>query len=231
MSQRDFWNGFGAGTAVGVLAGIGSALTWSALRSRHHANEIVRVEKTVQIGRPIHEVFHAWSDLGSLPRHIPMIRSVRPFGRRSHWMADISGKRFEWDAELVQDVENQALGWRSLSGPKHTGRISFAPLGNDTLVHVQMNYAPPLGAMGRAVLEIFDRVDQYIEQALRDFKASLEGKGQENAQQHRATGTENVRPVEAGASTPPPSAGGAQTSRYGNQEQTVEYTRPPDAKS
>jgi uncharacterized membrane protein len=231
MSQRDFWNGFGAGAAVGVIAGVGSALTWRAVRGRSIASEVMRVEKTVQIGRPLDDVFHAWSDLASLPRYIPMIRSVRPFGRRSHWMADIKGKRFEWDAELVQDMDNQALGWRSLSGPKHTGRISFAPLGNDTLVHVQMNYVPPMGSMGRAVLETFEHVDQYIEQALRDFKAALEGKGQENAQPRRATGTEGARPVEAGVSTPPPSAGTAQTSRYGNQEQTIEYTRPPDAKS
>ena len=231
MSQRDFWNGFGAGAAVGVVAGIGSALTWRALRTQTQAPDVLRIEKTVQIGRPLPEVFQAWSDLASLPRYIPMIRSVRPFGRRSHWLLNIDGKTFEWDAELVQDVGNQALGWRSLSGPKHTGRISFAPLGNDTLVHVQMNYAPPGGAMGRAILEASDQVHKHVEQALRDFKASLEGKGQENAQQRRATGTDNGRPVEAGVSTPPPSAG-AQTSRYGNQEQTtIEYTRPPEAKS
>jgi hypothetical protein len=80
------------------------------------------------------------------------------------------------------------------------------------------------------VLETFDRVDQYVEQALRDFKAALEGKGQE-----RATGTFGAgspgggRPVEAGVSTPP--SAGAQTSRFGNQQETVEFTRPPEAKS
>jgi len=219
--QRDFWSGFGAGAAAGMFAGIGAAVAWRALRSGKQDADILRLEKTVQVGRPVEEVFRAWAELENLPELIGMVKRVRPFGRRSHWVVEINGKTFEWDAELVQVAPNQALGWKSVAGPKHTGRINFAPLGENTLIHVQMNYAPPLGPFGRAVLEAFDRVDQYVEQALRDFKASLEGKGQE-----RATGTFGGRPVEAGVSTPP-----AQTSRFGNQQETVEFTRPPEAKS
>jgi hypothetical protein len=36
--------------------------------------------------------------------------------------------------------------------------------------------------------------------------------------------------VDAGVSMPP-SSSGRQTSRFGNQEETVDYTRPPEAKS
>lgn len=237
MSQKDFWGGFGAGAAAGMFAGIGAALAWRAVRSGSQDSDVLRLEKTVQVGRPVHEVFRAWSELENLPGFIGMVKRVRPFGRRSHWTVEINGKAFEWDAELIQVVPNQALGWKSVSGPKHTGRINFAPLGDNTLIHVQMNYAPPLGPFGRALLETFDRVDQYVEQALRDFKSSMEGKGQE-----RATGTFGSgfgsagRPVETGYSTPP-SAGSAQTSRFGNQEvgpseqSPVEFTRPPEAKS
>lgn len=232
MSQRDFWSGFGAGAAAGTLAGIGAAIGWRAWRTGNQEPEVLRLEKTVQIGRPVEEVFRAWSDLSNLPTYIHLLEYVRPFGRRSQWAATIHGRRFEWDAEMIQNIPNQALGWRSVSGPKHTGRISFAALGNDALVHVQMNYAPPFGAFGRAVLEASDRVDQYVEQALRDFKAALEGKGRENIEQRRATGTESGRaPIEAGVSTPPPSAGtDHQVSRFGNQQQPVEYTAPPEAK-
>lgn len=240
MSQRDFWSGFGAGAAAGIFTGIGATVAWRSFRTGNQDADVLRLEKTVQVGRPVHEVFRTWSELENLPEYIGMVKRIRPFGRRSHWTIEINGKAFEWDAELIQVVPNQALAWKSASGPKHTGRIHFAPLGDNTLVHVQMNYVPPLGAFGRAVLETFDRVDQYVEQALRDFKASLEGKGLE-----RATGTFGAvspaaaggRPVEAGFSTPP-SAGSAQASRFGNQElggeqagQSVEFTRPPEAKS
>jgi uncharacterized membrane protein len=231
MSQKDFWGGFGAGAAAGVLTGIGATIAWRAWRTGNQEPEVLRLERTVQIGRPVEEVFRAWSDLGDLPNHIRLLERVRPFGRRSQWTARINGRIFEWDAEMIQNLPNQALGWRSVDGAKHTGRISFAPLGSDTLLHVQMNYAPPFGAFGRAVLETTDRVEQYVEQALRDFKASLEGKGQESAEQRRATGTESGRPIEAGFSTPPP--GGMQTSRFGNQpetEESIEYTAPPEPK-
>ncbi|HTK95750.1 MAG TPA: SRPBCC family protein [Terriglobales bacterium] len=230
MSQKNFWGGFGAGAGAGVLAGIGASIAWRAWRTGNQQPEVLRLEKTIQIGRPVDEVFHTWSDLPNLPDYVGLLKRVRPFGHRSHWTAEIGGRSFEWDAELVQDLRNQALGWRSISGPKHTGRISFAPIGNDTLVHVQMNYAPPFGAFGRAVLEASTRVEQYVEQALRDFKAALEGKGQEHIEQ-RATGTDAGRPIEAGVSTPPSGPGSMQTSRFGSQPETIEYTRPPEAKS
>jgi hypothetical protein len=74
-----------------------------------------------------------------------------------------------------------------VKGPKHTGRINFARLGNDTLVHVVMNYAPPAGAISSGVVEAFGRVEGVLEEALREFKAGLEGKGQEDSR--RMTGT------------------------------------------
>lgn len=64
-----------------------------------------------------------------------------------------------------------------MSGPKHSGRINFARLGNDTLVHVTMNYAPPLGRLGRLLAPVTDHLESKIEEALRDFKRSLEEPG------------------------------------------------------
>src|SRR5258706_11290378 len=83
MSQKDFWGGFGAGAAAGVFAGIGAALTWRALRSGNQEPDILRLEKTVQIGRRVDEVFRAWSDLEALPEHVSMIKRVRSFRSRA----------------------------------------------------------------------------------------------------------------------------------------------------
>jgi hypothetical protein len=155
-----------------------------------------------------------------------------------------------WEAEITQRIENEAIGWKSVSGPKHTGRIDFSPLGDDTIVHVAMNYAPPM-QMGRLFSPIWGRLEHYIDEALRDFKATLEGKGQEGRDfqrrsagrvaggatgtsamnQQRATGTFGATtPGGAGASTPEDLNRSTQTGRFGGPEQTVEYNRPPEAK-
>ena len=92
-------------------------------------------------------VFHAWSDFENFPRLVRLVEDVRVNGKRSHWKVRLNGRTLEWDAELTQNIPNQALGWKSLNGPKHTGRINFSPLGRDTVVHVVMNYGPPGGEL------------------------------------------------------------------------------------
>ncbi|MCI0351754.1 MAG: hypothetical protein L0Z53_20225 [Acidobacteriales bacterium] len=94
-----------------------------------------------------------------------------------------------------------------------------------------MNYAPPLGVFSRAVTPLADHLEYYIERVLRDFKASLEGKGKER----------RVAPADLATGTLGLASGGvqqAQAGRFGGVEQAVEYTRPtqpapfsqPDAK-
>jgi uncharacterized membrane protein len=120
------------------------------------------------------EVFAAWSRLEDLPQRISCVRSIDTSGQGSNWIVQIDGREFDFDAETYQLIPNQAIGWKSVTGPKHSGRINFAPLGDDTLVHISMNYAPPLGRFGRLLAPVTDHLESEIEQALRDFKRSLE---------------------------------------------------------
>jgi uncharacterized membrane protein len=181
MASRRFWRGFAAGAAAGAGAGVGS---WFLARSVFGRPErsVVRLEKSLQIGRPIEEVFRAWSDFERLPSLVRMLEEVRVRGKRSHWRVRLNGRSFEWDAELTQNIPHQALGWKSVKGPKHTGRINFSPLGRDSEIHVVMNYAPPGGELAGNLTGQTAALEHYLSQALRDFKAALEGKGQESAQ-------------------------------------------------
>jgi uncharacterized membrane protein len=226
MRRRNhFWSGFAVGATSGVAALLGLNTLASARRRR-----VVRLEHSLQIGKPVAEVFDAWTQLERLPAMSELIRDVESFGRHSRWVAHVDGKDFEWEAELVHLVPNQEIGWKSLRGPKHTGRITFTPLGDNTLVQVTMNYVPPLGIFSRTLAPLSDHLEYYIDRVLRDFKAALEGKGKER----------EVAPAELATGTLGPAAGGLQqqASRFGGVEQPVEYTRPtqpapfsqPDAK-
>jgi hypothetical protein len=157
----------------------------------------------------------------------------------------VDGRTLEWDAQVEQRIANQAIGWKSLSGPKHTGRIHFAPVGSDTLVHIVMNYAPPGNAWTRPFVQPLEgRLENYIEQVLRDFKACLEencdqdqqfgglssrlgptGVSNTAQQQERATGTFGPSPASRGERTTNPL--GVEPAPNPNP---VDYTRPPEAK-
>jgi uncharacterized membrane protein len=229
--RRRARRGFGLGVAVGV--GIGTAI-WliPELVGRARRSHIVRLQKSIQIGAPTAEVFERWANLQNLPRVSSDVRDVQKQGPRSHWKVGLGGADLEWDAEIEQLIPNQAIGWKSVSGPKHTGRITFSPIENDTLVQVTMNYAPPLRLFLPFVTPMTGRIEGVIERVLRDFKASAEGRGsgtQRMPSQRVGPGTSmsqsNIaRATGTGDITP------EKVDRFGKRANPVEYTRPPEAK-
>lgn len=216
MAQKHFWSGFAAGAAA-ALGGL-----WAANSvGRGSSSRIIRLEKSVQIGRPVSEVFETWSDFSRLPEFSNIIRRVDRYGDRSHWLVDINGRPFEWDAELTQIIPNEAIGWKSVGGTKNTGRITFSAIGDDTLVHVQMNYAPPFRMLRPLLSGMSGQIEGYIEQALRDFKNALESREPAARTGAQATGTYGPGPEMLTRNT---------NEKYGAPSVPVEYTRPPDAK-
>lgn len=175
FTRENFWSGFAAGAAVGAVAGIAGVLV-ARRRSTDIDSHVIRLEKSVNIGRPVQSVFAAWSSFERLPQWINFVRRVERYGTHTRWLVNIDGREFEWDAQITQVKPNEAIGWKSLNGPKHTGRITFSPLGSQTVVHVLMNYAPLLPGLG-SMLPMEQHLEQWIERGLREFKLALEREG------------------------------------------------------
>lgn len=224
MPRRRFWNGFAAGATAGAGVAIGALLVADRIGHTRSAN-VVRLQKTLQIGRPVNEVFGAWASLGQVQQWSSIVRNIERTGNHSHWVVDIEGRRIEWDAEVEQYIPNQAIGWKSLRGPKHTGRISFSPLGNDTLVSVTMNYSPRFRIFRPFAASISERIESYVDQVLRDFKAMLEGRPGSYSRQPstaRATGT-------FGGFTEPPQS--EEHTRFSAPSSPLDASRPVESKS
>jgi uncharacterized membrane protein len=178
MIVRSYWKGFATGAAA--CAGVAVTATLIAKFFGHYAY-VQRFEKTLQIGRPVEVVFNAWTNPETLLEASSIVEELSVSDDHSHWKIVVDGKHVEWDAKIEQLIPNQAIGWKSIRGPKHTGRIVFSPLGNNTIVHLTMNYAPPFLLRFPFVQPMSGCIQRSIEQVLRDFKAVMEGKGQEQA--------------------------------------------------
>src|SRR5947208_206315 len=78
----------------------------------------VSVDEAVTINRPPAEVYAVWRDLERLPTFMENLVSVRRLdGRRSHWTAKAPvGRTVEWEAEIINDIPNQLLAWRTVEG-------------------------------------------------------------------------------------------------------------------
>ena len=141
----------------------------------------IHVREAVRLEVPIEEVYRAWRRLENLPRFMShLVRVTETDGRRSHWVAaGPAGLRVEWDAEIVNEVENKTLGWRSLPGSEvvTAGSVNFDRVraGRSTQVTVHLQYAPPAGRAGAIVAGLFGRApSQTIREDLRRFKQQLE---------------------------------------------------------
>ena len=100
--------------------------------------------------------------------------------RRSHWVTNgPGGVIVEWDAEIINEVENRILAWRSLPGSDvvTAGSVNFDTVrgGRSTQVSVHLQYAPPAGRVGGFIAWLFGREpSQTIREDLRRFKHLLE---------------------------------------------------------
>lgn len=186
MARDSFWKGFAAGAAAGT-----GAVLLPQLVGRAGASRIIRLEKSIQIGRPVEEVYAAWTDWDRLPRATENIADIRHYGDRSHWRIQIDGRTFEWDAVVEQRIPNQAIGWKSVNGIKHAGRVTFSPIVSDTLVLVTMNYAPPTRVLRPFMSPLAGHMEGLIEKVLRQFKASVESRprGMQGSSERMGPGT------------------------------------------
>jgi uncharacterized membrane protein len=245
MSQKQFWGGVavGSGAVIGVMYASGVL--------GQNQGRIIRIEKSVQIGANIENVFREWAHFERIPQYCRYITHVRNLGvDRSEWTANIDGHIFQWQAEVTQVIPNQVIGWKSVGGSRHSGRITFAPIGGDTLVHVQMNYVPS-SILARPMLTVIGgRIEGYVEQALRDFKSELEILDHESEflpNEYRESAEllpHNVMVGNFRRTSRPSQVRGEATGTLGTSEApnanpvygspdspTVDYTRPPDENS
>ena len=138
------------------------------------------VEETIAINRPIEELYRFWRNLENLPHFMSHLESVeRITDTLSRWRAKgPGGTTLEWNAEIINDVPNKVIGWRSIEGSDvvSAGSVNFesAP-GGGTRLRVRMQYSPPGGKVGAALAKLLgsDAATE-IREDLRRFKQQVE---------------------------------------------------------
>lgn len=140
----------------------------------------INVQEAVTINRSIEELYRFWRNLENLPHFMRHLESVeRITDTISHWRArGPAGTSVEWNAEIINEVPNQVIGWQSLEGADvvSAGSVNFddAP-GRGTRVSVRLQYSPPGGKVGAAVARLFGRdAETEIREDLRRFKQLVE---------------------------------------------------------
>jgi len=141
----------------------------------------VHVRDSVRVELPVADIYRFWRRLENLPRFMTHLdRVTESSDGKSHWVAaGPAGLAVEWDAEIINEVENKLIAWRSLPGSDvvTAGSVRFdeARAGRTTQVSVHLQYAAPAGKAGALIASLFGREpSQTIREDLRHFKQLLE---------------------------------------------------------
>lgn len=141
----------------------------------------VHVRESIRLEVPLTDVYRFWRRLENLPRFMTHLdRVTETSDGKSHWVTlGPAGLAVEWDAEIINEVENKVLAWRSLPGSDvvTAGAVNFDAVrgGRSTQVSVQLQYAPPAGKAGALVAALFGRApSQIVREDLRHFRQLLE---------------------------------------------------------
>jgi uncharacterized membrane protein len=139
----------------------------------------VKIEHSVFINKSPEELYRFWRQFENLPRFMDHLASVKTEGdQRSHWVVKTIGNaEISWDAEIVNDVPNELIAWRTVenSDVDHAGSVRFEGTEQGTRVKVTMEYRPPAGKVGVGLAKLFGQEPrQMIENDLRRFKQLME---------------------------------------------------------
>jgi uncharacterized membrane protein len=136
-----------------------------------------QVEKSIAVDVPIAAAYNQWTQFEEFPRFMEGVKQVQQLDdKHLHWKAEVGGKELEWDAVITEQLLERHIAWRSISGPKHAGTVSFQPAdAGHTRVTLRMVYEP------QGVVEtVGDWVGVFssrVEGDLRRFKEFIESRG------------------------------------------------------
>lgn len=139
-------------------------------------------QNSIRVNVPVQTAYNQWTQFETFPMFMEGVEEVHQLDdRRLHWRAKVAGKQQEWDAEITEQLPDQKIAWRSISGDLNAGVVTFNYVDDTTtLIMLQLDYEPQgLVEKAGSALGLLQR---QIEGDLKRFKEYIESRGQETGQ-------------------------------------------------
>jgi uncharacterized membrane protein len=130
-----------------------------------------KLESSLEINAPAHLAYSLWADCENFPKFMLGVEEVtRVDAHHLHWRARIWGEKMEWEAEILEEIPNERIIWRTITGDRMIGTVSFTKSGEH---RVQIAHEIQLQAMPDAAetLAMTTRIKEDLER-FRDFVES-----------------------------------------------------------
>jgi len=123
----------------------------------------IKVHKSVTIQQSPSTIYDFLKRLENWPRFMTNLRwATQKDENHSRWiMRGAENAELEWDAEIINDIPNEILAWRSVNCPHidTAGSIRLEPAreGRGTVVRLSLQYLPPGGSWGALAAKLFGK--------------------------------------------------------------------------
>ncbi len=140
----------------------------------------VQVQESIRVDMSPEDVYRFVRDISNLPRFMSHLKTVEvrdPI--HSRWVLEgPAGTEVRCDIEVINDIENKLLAWRSVNCPhvEIAGSVRLEEAASrGTLVRVSLQYLPPAGAVGAVVAKLLGRDPELeVRRDLRRLRQILE---------------------------------------------------------
>ncbi|MER5203757.1 SRPBCC family protein [Streptomyces sp. NPDC002825] len=98
------------------------------------------VQETIRVDAPLRMVYNQWTQFEEFPRFMDGVEQVQQLDDRlCHWRARVAGVSREFDTEIVDQLPDERISWRTVGGSEVTqkGVVTFQRL-DDTHTRVSL---------------------------------------------------------------------------------------------
>ncbi|MCJ7491605.1 MAG: SRPBCC family protein [Dehalococcoidia bacterium] len=138
------------------------------------------ITKSIIINVPVTMAYNQWTQFEEFPHFMEGIVEVTQIDDTTlHWVAEIGGRREEWEARITEQLPDEKIAWRSESGAMNSGVVTFQPINaSQTKISLEIEYNP--SGVVETVGDMMGYVSRQVEANLRRFKEFIESRDRES---------------------------------------------------
>ncbi|MGW3076173.1 SRPBCC family protein [Kitasatospora sp. NPDC001132] len=139
-----------------------------------------RVQETIDVDVPISTAYNQWTQFEQFPMFMEGVEEITQIDdRHNRWKTKIAGVSREFDTEIVDQVPDDHVAWRTVTGEvKQSGMVSFQSLdAGHTRIVMSMDYQPE--GLAEKAADMVNMLDRQVRGDLKRFKNFIEKRGSE----------------------------------------------------
>jgi uncharacterized membrane protein len=152
------------------------------------------VRESVEVEVPVHTAYNQWTQFEDFPNFMEGVERITQLDdRHNHWTTKIGGVRREFDTEIVDQMPDERITWRTTSGDVgQKGTVRFEPV-DDTHTRVELVMDVEPGGAAAKVADVLGTIDRRVKGDMKRFKQYVEQHGSSGSWRGR------IRPGDSGS--------------------------------